>query len=218
MRRFAFLALASFLVLACVSSSSTPAPHVPVLELQRATVALVTPETDELPSRVYCSGVWVGPNEILTASHCVVEDEAVEPIVFFRTPDSLAFPSSVLRFDLDEDLALLYAPVAPPHTTPSIALASPALGDEVDIMGHPAAITWTLARGWVSAYRDGAMQLSAPVFFGNSGGGAFDRWGDLVGISRSLASVRMGGQRMLVPDVGFFATVPAIRAFLALSR
>jgi S1-C subfamily serine protease len=51
------------------------------------------------------------------------------------------------------------------------------------------------------------MQVSAPVWFGNSGGGAFNDEGEIVGI----ASFIMKG-----PSLGFFIPVDSIRPFLAI--
>jgi S1-C subfamily serine protease len=49
------------------------------------------------------------------------------------------------------------------------------------------------------------MQVSAPIWYGNSGGGAFDAEGSLVGIASFKA---------LAPNVAFYVHLETIREFL----
>jgi hypothetical protein len=103
----------------------------------------------------------------------------------------------VLSFDKKHDLALVKAdgsnadlPI-PQHLVAGLA-REVHVGEDLQIVGHPIGQWWTYIKGTVSAIRiatEGtdnrildAVQVSAPVFFGNSGGGAFNSDGDLVGI------------------------------------
>ncbi len=149
-------------------------------------------------------------------------DESVEgsPISYVTRQESAArvAPSraaTVLAVDHDNDLALIYVAKPPPHPSATLASADPQDGDELHIVGHTAGLAWTYTHGYVAAHRkqmDGPhdrkadeMQVSAPIYFGNSGGGAFDSDGNLCGI----ASYMMKG-----PDLGFFAPVHVLHKFL----
>lgn len=89
-------------------------------------------------------------------------------------------------------------------------------GEDVHIVGHPVGLWWSYTHGWVSQIRPHAagpddshrdtIQVSAPVWFGNSGGGAFNANGELIGISSFL---RRG------PNLAFFVDHNTIRHFLA---
>lgn len=82
----------------------------------------------------------------------------------------------------------------PDHGIAQLAEKTPEQGEHLNIMGHVKGYYWSFITGTVSAYRkelpvaktlgiDGPfMQASAPVYFGNSGGGAFNDKAELVGI------------------------------------
>ena len=119
------------------------------------------------------------------------------------------------RLSPDFDLALVVADGAvPEHQVAVLADESPAIGEKVYVVGHPGGLIWTYTQGWVSAYRDSFtdldiegpfMQVEAPVWFGNSGGGAFDTDGRLIGIASFIART---------PEAGFFIHANNIRKFL----
>lgn len=210
MRRLAALVALACLVLAC--SSAPPAPaRFPVSELLGATVALTDAEGDPR-----CAGVWIGPARILTAAHCLegLEDSPPSWLPYRAGPHAAMRLALVLKVDAGHDLALLIDPDAPPHPAAWVASTPPSVGEPIDIVGHPAGLEWTYCHGWVAASRGDLLQVSAPVFFGNSGGGAFARDGSLVGIAHTLQVARFGPSRVLVPDVAFFVGVDAMREFL----
>src|ERR1043166_8120197 len=172
MRHIAFSCLVLCLIVACSSAPPAPGPRFPVSELDRMTVALVDDD------HVFCSGVWIDRDLILTAAHCT--HDGLYSYVTYQTPAGDTEAAYVARRDEASDLALLLAAVPPSHATAALAPGNPPEGEDVDIVGHPAGFVWTLSRGCVSGYRvrdeeHVRMQLSAPVFFGNSGGGAFVR-------------------------------------------
>ncbi len=59
-------------------------------------------------------------------------------------------------------------------------------GENIFVIGHPQGLRFTLSTGIVSRKTDDALQISAPVSPGNSGGPAFDDRGGLVGIVTSM--------------------------------
>ncbi len=125
--------------------------------------------------------------------------------------------SKVVKVDEDHDLALLEAQgdAVPPHDVAQLASRSPAIGETIHIVGQVKGLYWTYVNGTVAAYRDtlGAhtdkkgpwMQVSAPVYYGNSGGGAFDSDGKLVGIASFLVPI---------PNGSCFVHAETIRKFL----
>jgi S1-C subfamily serine protease len=69
---------------------------------------------------------------------------------------------------------------------------------------------WSYAEGVVASSTKSesadSIQVSAPIWMGNSGGGAFDEKGRLVGLcTRMLA---------YVPNVGFFVPATVIKKFI----
>lgn len=126
--------------------------------------------------------------------------------------------SKVVDFDDKHDLALLEAQGAaiPSHTIAKLAEEAPAIGESVHIVGQTVGLYWTYINGNVAAYRtkdmetgmesEGPwMQVSAPVYFGNSGGGAFNDYGELIGLADWIKRA---------PDVSFFIHVETLRSFL----
>jgi hypothetical protein len=109
--------------------------------------------------------------------------------------------AKVFAFDKKHDLALVKAETSdldfpiPDHLIADVA-PEVRIGEDLQIVGHPVGQWWTYIKGVVSAVRINAknpddnvvdaIQVSAPVFFGNSGGGAFNMEGQLVGISSWL--------------------------------
>lgn len=125
--------------------------------------------------------------------------------------------SKVVGWDDRYDLALLEAAgqAIPPHETATLATVDPEIGESVHIVGHPNKLYWTFLEGTVASYRgsiahvedtDGPfLQIRSPVYFGNSGGGAFNDRGELVGIADFL---------MGLPSEGFFIPAVSLRKFL----
>lgn len=125
--------------------------------------------------------------------------------------------SHVVGWDEHKDLALLEAAghAVPSHEVAKLAEETPALGESIHVCGHPKGLYWTFLEGTVAGYRGEIphmdkksgpfMQAQTPIFFGNSGGGAFNNYGELVGIADFL---------MRLPAEGFFVHLDNIRAFL----
>lgn len=132
--------------------------------------------------------------------------------------------SKVEAWDEAHDLALLevVGQLQPPHKIAKLASATPEIGEHINMVGHPTGLYWTYIDGHVSAYRDADhyqrvnvgrgddakgpyMQVQAPVFYGNSGGGCFNDYGELVGIAVRISRV---------PDSGFYVHLDTVRNFL----
>lgn len=207
------LALFLFIFAPLLACAPMTAPHqvdqaVSSVDPMNLTVALVTDK-----DMAYCAGTWVASDRILTARHCVEDDDVIATSVHVRDYDGSKFDAIVKKVGKDADLALLIAPHE--HAWAPVAVTWHQ-GEELTIVGHPNHAEWTWMRGWVSRWTkhdsiagDGTMdmlQVQAPIWYGNSGGGAFDASGALVGVC-SMRSTQ-------VPDLGLFVAPEEIHAFL----
>jgi len=114
------------------------------------------------------------------------------------------------------DLALLWIP----RHAGSLTFVQPITaihdGAPVFVIGHPEGLKYTLTTGIVSGFRDQALQISAAVSPGNSGGPVYDDQGNLAGIVSSKfdhnrdanaenLSFAVKPAALLTPDVWHFA-------------
>jgi S1-C subfamily serine protease len=215
---------------------SPPDPRTSAERAEDRSVSLLDWE-DSHPN---CGGAWVSRTEILTARHCVEDNgKPVNPMAdLFRAlgvevpewgegpewdatgqaeyyhvkNDTKKYPAMIVKMDAKHDLALLVAEDPPPHDYAHIRLAPLHDGQELDVVGDTVGLEFSYSRCVVgAAVRDGwKLQVAGPVFFGNSGGGAFDSSGDLVGIALHMRSTSHG----LTPDLSFWAGPRVLAEFL----
>lgn len=132
------------------------------------------------------SGVMVGPGLMLTAAHI-----AVLPNLTLNGK-----PVEVIASDETLDIALLSVqqgcPCAP------LAAESPLSDRSVVLVGYPLDVGKVVTEGRWQFFFDNKALTTAPVFFGNSGGGAFQwswshqQW-ELVGILVAVSGGSIGG-------------------------
>lgn len=170
----------------------------------------------------YCTGVWVGQNQILTAAHCVAglakpegTDPTGRPLKYSRKDEvvlRLSHDAFVEKFDDKHDLALVRTGLSGLHEIAHLELGEIHDGDEVHIVGQTLGLWFSYCHGFIASTREAeddspkVFQISAPVWFGNSGGGAFDADGRLVGIA---SYIRRNG-----PELAFFVHRDVIKEFL----
>ncbi|HEX5040191.1 MAG TPA: trypsin-like peptidase domain-containing protein [Candidatus Limnocylindria bacterium] len=134
------------------------------------------------------SGVVIGENRILTNAHNLQGDEVTITFADGRTADA-----TVAGVDADGDLAVLEAPTngaspltlgadAPGLGTPVVALGNP--------NGHGPRVTFGFVSGTGRSFRGprgrrvaGAVEHTAPLMPGSSGGPVVDLEGNLLGIN-----------------------------------
>lgn len=210
-----------------IKNETTPIRQMDKLHqrLEDYTVALValTKENGEKIVTPYCTGVWVGADEILSAGHCV-KDEAAKP---WETPVGKGV-YYVIKSELDNDMGVAYhggkvisfsekpdlvlikiEGKRVSHLVAGLASELPAIGEVVYGVGHPDTLAWTFVTGEVSAYRKNVfgniIQVDMTIWSGNSGGGLFDREGKLIGIC---------GWKTGIPGMGYYIQIDEIKKFI----
>lgn len=135
-------------------------------------------------------------------------------------PQNLVWLGVVKKVDKRRDLALIRSISATSsHTIAPLALKDIEIGESIHIVGHPIGLFWSYINGDVSAIRhnDGptlgkqqikskVIQVSAPIWVGNSGGGAFNYDGYLIGLCSWIT--------LRAPNIGFFIHRDEIKDFL----
>lgn len=154
-------------------------------------VALVEPVTCSGGGRLG-SGFLVAPDLLVTNSH-VVEDA----VALRAELDDDVFAASLLGSDPVRDLALLRLSAPSDGHVFELATAEPQIGTEVTTLGYPLIRQLTVTTGEVSGvgrrldvqgrFYEDAIQISAPVNPGNSGGPLLDGDGSVLGVN-SLGS------------------------------
>lgn len=213
MKRFmSFLLLSALLVGCCTAPSAVVHQRIDeeissyskdrsekieaVKKIKKLTVALT--DHDPVDPSIQCSAVWIGQGLLLTANHCITKNEIVTYITLDDSKKEFFHLAAVKCVDEVNDLALLLVDPAtePPHENALIMKEDPEPGEEVNIMGHTVGQAWTFSKGYVSAIRknhtndeaERVLQISSPAWFGNSGGGAFNLNGELVGLSSYIST------------------------------
>lgn len=162
-----------------------------------------------LPPRIggaYCGGTIVGENLVLTAFHCTrTSDDA--HVVAYADKDRKALHATVTWRRQDADLAVMKTDLPIPGRVAQLA-PDVAVGEDLILVGAPnsgtASVPFMLTRGVVGqilvmnfdgnpfkcekgpepfGLKDHQVILTdAQSYFGNSGGGAFNLSGQLLGI------------------------------------
>lgn len=107
-------------------------------------------------------------------------------------PTHSARLAKVLFYDKGKDIAVLQAKGnIPDHTIAKISRDQVYVGENVHIMGHKVGYWWSYSRGYVAQVRIQSgptkenvkvIQIDGTVWLGNSGGGAFNEKGELIGL------------------------------------
>jgi S1-C subfamily serine protease len=136
-----------------------------------------------------CSAVMVGADRLVTAKHCVPDDA--------KAGDSYE-GGTLLHISPAYDFAVVQ--IRDPKLR--IVLKEPRAGEHLYVVGYPVqlgsseqvlTVTDGICAGPVDS--DGQWRITAPVYFGNSGGGVWSDNGELLGIAVSIYAAPMDGLR-----------------------
>jgi len=144
--------------------------------------------------KAVCGGTIIfsdkNKTQVLTATHCIMDDLQV-PMSYglINVGDGELYRVKVVRFHRAQDLALLETTdkIKPQKTAP-IARLAPVFGDEVWAIGYGAAVEDAVSKGIVSKTDSTGhmgthvMQLDITGWYGNSGGGIYNKDFELVGV------------------------------------
>lgn len=163
-------------------------------------VAVSCEDGNSTGSGVIIQSQWTGGSTIATAAH--VADPGCE----YKIRD-LVFKT--IARDEDYDIAILRGPRLNGKAVP---FRRPHLGQEVIAVGYPYQplirdTALQITRGQLSAFLGERYKVSAPMYFGSSGGPVFDGTGALVGLTVSLWAQ---GRH---PYPGEYFVTPAWRVF-----
>lgn len=171
--------------------------------------------TDRAPG---CGGVIASTRAVITAYHCVRS----ATFVWARTYAGNPIRMRVARIEPTYDLAVLVSEVDLVGRVPQLA-PDVAVGDRVLVVGAPDTEAFMVTFGIVSRIEttrfsncpgtieaklnlgtspQQQLTITAPVFFGNSGGGAFNLDGQLVGVIVRMVSARPGNCDDATPYAG----------------
>ena len=163
----------------------------------------------------YCAGVWVENNLMLTAAHCVnTPNNSQVKIINYEenlNPQKY-FDGKVIKIDKSKDLAMIECSEGI-HSVSKISKDKDKVGTKLHIIGHTKGLNWSYIDGWISAYRFMKAknssriftQVTAPIYYGDSGGGVFNEKGELIGITSFIYTI---------PNVAFAVTLDDIESFL----
>ncbi|SJM52709.1 HtrA protease/chaperone protein [Gulosibacter sp. 10] len=161
--------------------------------------------------------VWDDQGHILTNHHVIAtaaEEGDITVLVGNR-----AYPATLVGSDAATDLAVVRLDEIPEGLTAIARGDSEAItvGDDVMAVGSPLGLSGSVTTGIVSALDrpvstgqssdslvvTNAIQTSAPLNPGNSGGALVDAAGQLIGINSAIATLGQGGQSSGSIGIGF---------------
>ena len=130
------------------------------------------------------SGVSLAPD--LVATNCHVVEDAEDALVLF---EGEPYKTQAILGDENLDYCMLVTEGLPAQTARIGALADVEPGQRVYSIGSPKGYELTIAEGLVSGMRDvegvEMIQTSAAISHGSSGGGLFNEYGEVIGITTS---------------------------------
>ena len=226
-----YMFLLAVLFVGCVHVPKTGSVKEEISNIYYSSVSIVTEKND-----AYGSGTIIKNNKddyivVISAAHVVrgmekkwqkdfEEGKATKRLEFFI---SVAYDDNlkkveVLKIDDDKDLALFIGAEKESKSGPYVEVSNtpPNIGDNIWAIGAPMGDQRTVTNGIVSNFENSnkkrsLYRISAPVFFGNSGGGLFSNKMELIGVINSIQSI---GGFIFVPGGSFAVSLKEIRQFL----
>ncbi len=193
------LAITAFVAAAGCTVVNLPEAHAP--GVATAVVATAISRTVWLKDSG-CTGILVGGNRLVTAKHCAPDDA--------KAGDAYE-GGTLLHISPAYDFVVVQ--VRDPRTR--IELRGPTTGEHLYVVGYPVQLgsgdqELTVTDGIVAgpSNEDGEARITAPVYFGNSGGGVWADDGSLLGVAVSIYAFSPGFVRP-IPYVAQSFMVPA---------
>ncbi len=217
--RVFLLLLVGFLAGCCCGPRTRTASYSTVSHLMHSTGMIVTYDDETQRWRVKCSGVWISKHYMLTAHHCVADEQRTDVLARSDYGASMskvveAWEAEVVKVDAINDLAIVKVGLPSEHETAALAWYGPTAGDTVHVVGHTMGLPWSYSAGVVGAVRTmpnvdehdvEVVQVASAASFGNSGGGVYNADGELVGICSFT---------MQNTQLSFFVHLDVVRSFL----
>jgi S1-C subfamily serine protease len=142
----------------------------------------VVVHTESENSETHGSGVIIGQNLILTCFHNLTTDNDIKVN---------GVNAIIIKVDPQHDLCLLGVPT--PYVSPIEFAETVAQEDEVTVIGNPLGHKGMITHGQVVDIDNGVFYVDAHVFFGSSGGGCYNKGGQLIGIVTKLEGRQQWG-------------------------
>jgi S1-C subfamily serine protease len=159
------------------------------------------------------TGVFINKDgNIITNAHVVGKSTYVD----IQLRNKKVFRGRVIYLDTDTDLAVIVPEEKDLSFSHSVfdCARVPSFGEIVIVIGHPLGLSWTVTKGIISTnnrfLNDVDLkfyQVDALIYFGNSGGPAFDIYGKIIGIVQSVYSYPSSPTRQVPTGHGFL--IPA---------
>lgn len=155
------------------------------------------------------SAVVVAPDTLITNCHVLRKASRVAV-----THDAISVAATLTLWDTERDLCQLQARGI---AAPAVALGDGSrliVGQSVYALGTPEGLELTLSAGLVSSLRKNAaqqlvaIQTSAPISHGSSGGGLFDEQGRLIGITTAMIAGNNAQNLNFAVPVDFVRELP----------
>ena len=128
------------------------------------------------------SAIAVGPKTLLTNCHLLYDKE-----VFSLIKNKVSKAAKMAYYDLDRDMCVLESTEELPSYVHIRPYNDIEIGEDVYTIGSPWGYELTIANGIVSGKREMRsvrfIQTNASMSLGSSGGGLFDSYGNLIGIT-----------------------------------
>lgn len=208
MKNLLALTISALYLVSCTPQNKLDIPKISdkVVELHVLHTPVITLEGDvKSPSSIGTGFFISNDGLILTAAHCV--RDSIQIVVI--TSDKKEYVASIVLISGTDDVATIKISK---DNTPYFTLAKTLeVGEEINIIGSPLAITSVYMKGYVAKLDGSENLLNIGVLPGYSGSPVFNNKGELVGVISKLI-VWQGA----ATSIGVSVSLEAIRDFVAI--
>lgn len=186
-----FSALCAFLLIAAIASRAEKEIILPAgAKMAHQTSFRLDIQESKEKSPGHCSATAVGPNQLLTAEHCI------SPTAVYSIPGSgVLAVKSILHDGADHVLLEVDKKF---DVWAQINLVQPETGSHVYIWGNPGDLSDVYREGTISGVVEEAGKVVVLVdingYFGDSGSGVFNEKGEVVGVISIINSQGLAPQ------------------------